>query len=482
MIGDLKPYSVYKDSGLEWLGPIPEHWTVTRAKNLFRCIDVRSATGDEELLTVSSALGVIPRRMTTVTMFKAESYIGHKLCWPNDLIINSLWAWARGLGVSAYHGIISTAYGVYRLRDDSGVDPRFVHELVRSPAFQWELQVRSKGVWTSRLQLTDDSFLRAPFPVPSLKEQAAIVKYLDHIDRRILRYIRAKQTLIKLLEEQKRALTSSAVLHGVDANSETVPSRNAWSDNAPAHWSRLRLKDVAWIQTGLTLGKNYSGKELRTYPYLRVANVQTGRLDLRVVKVVEVPPEEAERCCLEEGDVLMTEGGDIDKLGRGCIWRSEIDNCLHQNHIFAVRCRPELDPNYLVALMGSTHGRAYFETTAKQTTNLASTNSTTLRAFPIALPPIDEQLRILGHLEHALAPTDAAFEQARREIDLLREYHLRLITDVVTGKLDVSEAAASLPEDIIEEGMAQDELEPFAEDGLEDDDPSLEAELEEVDA
>ena len=166
MIVDVKPYPAYKDSGVPWLGEVPEHWEVTRGKNLFRCIDVRSSTGKEELLTVSSERGVVPRRSATVTMFQAESYLGYKLCWPDDLVINSLWAWARGLGVSSYHGIVSTAYGVYRLRPDSNCDPRFINELVRSTPFHWELQVRSKGVWTSRLQLTDDSFLGAPFPKP----------------------------------------------------------------------------------------------------------------------------------------------------------------------------------------------------------------------------------------------------------------------------------------------------------------------------
>lgn len=214
MISNLKPYPAYKDSGVPWLGDVPEHWDVKRGKNLFHCVDVRSTTGEEELLTVSSERGVLPRQSTTVTMFKAESYVGHKLCWPGDLVINSLWAWARGLGVSSYHGIVSTAYGVYRLRPDSCCDARFINELTRSTPFHWELQVRSKGVWTSRLQLTDDAFLGAPFPKPPLPEQAAIVRFLDHADRKIRRYIRARQKLIKLLEEQTQVLIHHAVTRG----------------------------------------------------------------------------------------------------------------------------------------------------------------------------------------------------------------------------------------------------------------------------
>ncbi|RTR20108.1 hypothetical protein [Deinococcus radiophilus] len=100
-----KPYARMKDSGVPWLGEVPEHWEVKRGKNILKVIDVRSQQGTEELLTVSSERGVIPRSSTKVTMFQAESYAGHKLCWPDDLVINSLWAWSRGLGVAKHHGI-----------------------------------------------------------------------------------------------------------------------------------------------------------------------------------------------------------------------------------------------------------------------------------------------------------------------------------------------------------------------------------------
>ena len=175
----LDPSVALKPSGIPWLGEIPEHWEIKRGKSYLTAIDERSKTGMEELLTVSSARGVVPRRTINVTMFKAESYTGHKLCWPDDLVVNSLWAWAGGLGVSEHHGIISTAYSVYRARRSAEINPRFLHELVRSSAYQWELQVRSKGVWISRLQLTDTAFLDSPIPLPPPAEQAAIVVHLD---------------------------------------------------------------------------------------------------------------------------------------------------------------------------------------------------------------------------------------------------------------------------------------------------------------
>jgi type I restriction enzyme, S subunit len=157
--------------------------------------------------------------------------------------------------------------------------------------------------------------------------------------------------------------------------------------------------------------------------------------------------------------VLMTKGGDIDKLGRGCVWQGEIPGCLHQNHIFAVRCHKDaLLPEFLVGLMTSLHGRAYFQLTAKQTTNLASTNSTTLRAFPIFLPPRAEQKAILDQMRMQTSALDTTTADIENGISLLREYRTRLIADVVTGKLDVREAAARLPEEVEEPELQGEEL------------------------
>ena len=172
-----------KATDLPWLATIPEHWQLCRAKQIFFPVDIRSVDGLEEILTVSSTLGIVPRKFANVTMFEAISYEGYKLCWPGDLVINSLWAWAFALGVSQYHGVVSTAYGVYRLLPRVQVDLRFIHFLLRSVPFQWELQTRSKGIWISRLQLTDESFLDAPLPLPTLEEQMCIAKYLDYADQ-----------------------------------------------------------------------------------------------------------------------------------------------------------------------------------------------------------------------------------------------------------------------------------------------------------
>ncbi len=447
MIADLKPYPEYRESGPPWLGQVPGHWEVKRAKSVFQRIDERSTTGKEELLTVSSARGIVPRKTANVTMFKAESYLGYKLCWPGDLVINSLWAWAGGLGVSRHHGIISSAYGVYRIRPDAPMTPDFVHEVVRSSSFNWELRVRSKGVWISRLQLTDISFLDAPMHIPPPVEQAAIVRFLDWANGRLERTIRAKRKVIALLNEQKQAIIHRAVTRGLDPTVTFKPSGIPWLGDIPQHWEVRPLKTVCKIQSGITLGKDYTGQQIHEFPYLRVANVQAGYVNLSVVKSIRVPMVEAQRCTLEKGDVLMTEGGDPDKLGRGCVWEAQVAPCLHQNHIFAVRSdHLRLKPQFLAALMGMSYARFYFQSTAKQTTNLAATNKTKIGQLKVFLPPKAEQNSILESLNVEIRPVTTAISRLEREIELLREYRIRLVADVVTGKLDVRAAADGLPD------------------------------------
>ena len=284
--------------------------------------------------------------------------------------------------------------------------------------------------------------------VPPLPEQSAIVRYLDYVDRRIRRYVAAKRKLIAVLEEEKQAIINQAVTRGLDPNVRLKPSGVEWLGDVPEHWEMQRLKQISVIQTGITLGKNYGDEELIESPYLRVANVQSGRLDLSRVTTVRVPPAEIRRATLKTGDVLMTEGGDIDKLGRGCIWLGDISGCLHQNHIFAVRPKlTVLNPAFLVAVMGSRHGRIYFEVTAKRTTNLATTNLTTLGNCPMYVPRVSEQQAILDHIAEQCGLKDTIIAQAHRQIELLREYRTRLISDAVTGKLDVRDVAAQLPDE-----------------------------------
>ena len=210
-----------------------------------------------------------------------------------------------------------------------------------------------------------------------------------------------------------------------------------WLGKIPAHWDAIKLKRVSHVQTGVTLGKRYEKTYLVERPYLRVANVQNGFLNLNHIKTVAVPGKEALSAELRVGDVVITEGGDIDKLGRGAIWNGEIEHCLHQNHIFAIRpVLASLIPGFLSRMMESHHGRSYFYLTSKRTTNLASTNQTTLGLLPLFLPSIDEQTQIARFLDWKTAQINKFIRNKRRLIELLKEQKQNVINQAVTRGLD----------------------------------------------
>jgi len=187
-------------------------------------------------------------------------------------------------------------------------------------------------------------------------------------------------------------------------------------------YSMVRLGSVARIQPGLTLD---AGKAMTlptvSRPYLRVANVQDGWVDLSEMKEVDVPRVLAHRWELQYGDVLMTEGGDADKLGRGAVWKGEIPGCLHQNHVFAVRPGGKLYPPYLGFVTQTSYARAYFEATSSKTTGIASTSASKIASFRIPLPPIEDQIRIDGFLDAETARIDAIATKKRRLVELLTE-------------------------------------------------------------
>jgi type I restriction enzyme S subunit len=178
----------------------------------------------------------------------------------------------------------------------------------------------------------------------------------------------------------------------------------------PVGWKKTALDHVAEVQTGIAKGKPINGAAV-TVPYLRVANVQDGHVDLSVMKEISLKPSEVDRYSLRKGDVLFTEGGDFDKLGRGTVWHGEIEPCLHQNHVFAVRPNPDrLLPEFLAFQAASQYGRRYFQLSSKQSTNLASINSTQLKQFPVLLPPLPEQRKIAEILrtwDEAIAKLEA---------------------------------------------------------------------------
>jgi type I restriction enzyme, S subunit len=415
MIDGLKPYPEYKESGLPWLNRMPNHWGLKRGKSIFERIDKRSSGGKEELLTVSSARGVVPRNSANVTMFKAESYKGYKLCWPGDLVINSLWAWGGGLGVSKHHGIISSAYGVYRLRQDAPLIPGFIHEVVRSSPFNWELQVRSKGIWTSRLQLTDESFLDAPFYLPPLDEQDAIVRFLDHANGRIERCIRAKKKLMALLNEQKQAIIHRAVTRGLNSNVPLKPSGIPWLGGIPKHWEAWRVSRFARVGNGSTPSRAkpayWNGG---AFPWLNSSQVNRGFIDTSDQFVTETALRECHLPKVPAGSVLVAITGQGKTRGTAAVLGFEAT--INQHIAFITPRAPVVSPEFLHLTLNAAYQtlRALSEDSGSTKGALTCAD---LKRFKVALPPLPEQNALVEHVRKGTRTLETALARASREID-----------------------------------------------------------------
>jgi len=464
MTGSLKPYPTYKDSGVPWLGKIPEHWAEKRAKHFFREVDERSMTGEEELLSVSHLTGVTPRSQKNVTMFQAESTVGHKLCQPGDVVVNTMWAWMAALGVAKQAGLVSPSYGVYRPRRPAAFLPELVDELLRTPAYVSEYTCRSTGITTSRLRLYPEQFLRIPLLGPPLQEQRLIMRFVAAMNRRIRRYIRAKQTLIELLEEQKQAIIHRAVTRGLDRGVRLKPSGVEWIGDVPEHWEVMPLRRVTASRCDGPFGSGLKSSHY-TDQGIRVVRLQNiGHAAFKDSAAAFISPLYYATLgdhTVEPGDLLIAGLGDErHPAGRACVAPSFIGPAMVKADCFRFRLfRQRLDPEFAAQHLTATavNASSLLSTGAtRQRTNLQSTASRS-----IAVPPPKEQLAIVQYIKRETSSLRLAVASADREIALVREYRIRLIADVVTGKLDVREAAARLPdepEEPEELGVTADEV------------------------
>lgn len=216
VIRGLDPGAQLKPSSIPWVGEVPQHWKVLRAKYLFKEVDERSESGTEEQLSVSHLTGVTPRSEKNITMFKAASYVGHKICRPGDLAINTMWAWMGALGVAYQVGIISPAYAVYRVRGKHPMLGAYVELLLRTRAYTSNFICRSTGVRASRLRLYPEEFFRMPILVPPIDEQLQIAEFIDGETSSLNKAIGRIEREIALLQEYRTRLTADITTGKVD--------------------------------------------------------------------------------------------------------------------------------------------------------------------------------------------------------------------------------------------------------------------------
>ena len=292
---------------------------------------------------------------------------------------------------------------------------------------------------TAQPQVTVQAFDGFPIPLSPLAEQQRIVDRIESLFAKLDEAKEKAQAVVDSFEARK-----AAILHKAFTGELTAKWREEHGVRMES-WEKHLLSTVSSLQTGLMKGEKYTGKTVEL-PYLRVANVQDGFLRLDEIKKIDVEENAISRYSLAVGDVLFTEGGDFDKLGRGTVWEGQIKNCLHQNHIFVVRPNPEvLNPYFLSYQAGSRYGKAYFLSCSKQTTNLASINSTQLKNFPVLIPSMMEQEVIIRLLDSSLEKeqqTKNIAESVLDQIDLMKKSILARAFRGELGTNDPSEESA----------------------------------------
>ncbi|WP_226689392.1 restriction endonuclease subunit S [Ruegeria arenilitoris] len=421
------------------LPKIPSGWSVERLR--FILTESKERNGKEpvgEMLSVSEFRGVVPKVYDSEEQRRTDQEVeNYRVVRPGQLAVNSMWLNHLGLGVSEHLGHVSPAYGVYDL--STRLVPRFAHHLVRSQ-FYLKIYLRYLyGIRPNSFQIKANDWANIPILLPDLATQKAIADFLDRETARIDQLIEKKQRLVALLGEQRASAISSAVTVGVDEDADLVPTSSQYLPRVPATWRVWRLKHLAEIRGGLTLGRQIPDSLQTTLtPYMRVANVQAGWLDLSDVAETPVTDAEKKRYFLEHGDVLMNEGGDNDKLGRGAVWKSDIDACVHQNHVFAVRPNDTRYSDWISLATNARYARDFFYLHSNQSTNLASISKTNLSRFPVALPPFEEMNAVLDVLWDRVGKLDLINAKTNNSIDRLREYRAALITAAVTGQIDVA--------------------------------------------
>lgn len=353
---------------------------------------------------------------------------------PHSFIISRVQCWHQAYAIVPDdipdNMIASINYDQFEI--SSNVDIRFFWWLANSTLFTNLVRSCASGIVKEKMVFNRNAFLEKEILLPPLKEQIKISKRIDKvhkecllIDNRIIDNIatsaKLRQAILqeavqgKLIKQNKDDESAEKLLQRIKAEKQKLIAAGKLKKEKelpsiteeeipfelPKGWVWCRLGEIINLVSGVTLGKTYK-EELVQVPYLRVANVQRGYVDISHLKELAVPKSEIEKYALEEGDLVMIEGGDWDKVGRCAIWNGEVKPCIHQNHIFRLRFYGSISNQWAELFLNSPVARRYFESCSKQTTNLASINKTQLTRLLFALPPLSEQQRIVAKVQQLL--------------------------------------------------------------------------------
>lgn len=454
MTKHLRPYPEYQDSGLPWLGRIPAHWSIIRTKGLFRLsIEKSKVQHGMELLSVYTHIGVRPRKDLEQRGNKASTTDGYWIVRKGDLIVNKLLAWMGAVGVSHYEGVTSPAYDVLRPRRALNSD--YYHYLFRTYEYLQQFKSRSRGIMDMRLRLYFDQLGQIPSLAPPQDEQNAIVAYLDKVFRKTNKFIRNRRQLIEVLKEQKQAIINQAVTRGLDPDAPLKPSGIGWFGNIPEHWEILPLKrGTELIAGGATpdtgRAENWGGNVVWITP-----------TDVSKADVLTDSERHLTKAGLASCSSVVVPAGSIIITSRAPVGNTAIAAvplCTNQGCKVVVPDPSRFLNSYLHAELSVM--KPHLQSVATGTTFI-EIDTWSIANEKVATPPLDEQHHIVATIRIQTRVIEKAINNAQREIDLIREYRTRLITDVVTGKVDVrglASAEATTANDPTDEGVNDEEM------------------------
>ena len=454
MIEELKPYAEYKESGLSWLGQVPGHWVVSPLARLARLKSVINQS-DRQLLSVYLRRGVVrfcdvAEKRTNTT---SEDLGKYQAVDPGDFVLNNQQAWRGSVGVSDFSGIVSPAYLVLAL--SSQYLPRYANLLFRDQSMVDQYLICSKGVGTIQRNLYWPHLKHVGVVAPPPAEQAAIVRFLDWSNGRLERAIRAKRKVIALLNEQKQAIIHRAVTRGLDPSIPLKPSGIPWLGEIPEHWEVWPLKRIGWFKSGAGFPVAEQGRMELEVPFFKVSDMN-------------LPGNET---WLETSNNTVTHH-DAAKLGafifpQESIVFPKVGGAMLTNKRRLLRRPSCIDNNIMGCVVRRGHREFIFLLLEQldfgrlsKPGPVPAIGEGEVREIKVVFPPIDEQRAIVPAVARECLPLDTTISRLEREITLLREYRTRLVADVVTGKLDVRDAASWLPDEELLPDLAAADDEP----------------------
>lgn len=449
-------FRLYRDSGLPWLGEIPEHWDVRRNGRLFA---ERAETGFEDLpiLEVSLRTGVRVRDMENgARKQQMTDRSKYKRAAKGDIAYNMMRMWQGAVGVAPTDGLISPAYIV--ARPFAEVDPRYYSYLFRTPAYMREVNKFSRGIVSDRNRLYWDEFKQMPSAFPPTEEQAKIADFLDAHGRLTARLIRNKRRLMGLLNEQKQAIISRAVTRGLNPDAPMKLTGIDWMPEVPAHWEVRKLKQVASFNPSRTESSADFGDDDEVV-FLPMENVSAaGEVDCSVRG--RVADLRSGYTYFKRHDVVVAKITPCFENGKGAYLGTLATGIGFGTTEFVVlRANAEIDPRFLYQI---TMLQAFRRDGEMAMTGAAGQQRVALsfmREFTFGLPDLQEQESILACIDRENSKINQTIEKTKSEIALVQEYRECLITDIVTGKLDVRhvEIAAPADEPIVDQDDALEE-------------------------